>query len=245
MARGVLIGLAVGLATMAGDLWESMLKRRFGVKDSGDLIPGHGGLLDRVDGLMFAVLAMAAARLANADRMGSLSLPRKVSVLGSTGSIGVSTLDLLEPGRRPRSRSSALAAGRNVERLAEQALRWRPQIAVIDDEAALPRAARAAGGLGRARPRRAQAAVVEAAARGRRLGDVGHRRRRGPGARRWRRRGPAPIVALANKESLVCAGPACCATAKAAGGAVIPVDSEHSAIFQVSAAGQRRSRWRG
>ncbi|MDE2486768.1 MAG: phosphatidate cytidylyltransferase [Alphaproteobacteria bacterium] len=60
-----LIGLAVGLATMAGDLWESALKRRFGVKDSGDLIPGHGGLLDRVDGLMFAVVVMAGARLAN------------------------------------------------------------------------------------------------------------------------------------------------------------------------------------
>jgi phosphatidate cytidylyltransferase len=57
------IGLAGGLATMAGDLWESMLKRRYGVKDSGDLIPGHGGLLDRVDGLLFAVLAVAAARL--------------------------------------------------------------------------------------------------------------------------------------------------------------------------------------
>jgi phosphatidate cytidylyltransferase len=60
-----LVGLAVGLATMAGDLWESALKRRFGVKDSGDLIPGHGGLLDRVDGLMFAVVVMSGARLAN------------------------------------------------------------------------------------------------------------------------------------------------------------------------------------
>ena len=57
------IGLAGGLATMAGDLWESMLKRRFGVKDSGDIIPGHGGLLDRVDGLMFAVMAFAIARI--------------------------------------------------------------------------------------------------------------------------------------------------------------------------------------
>lgn len=57
------LGLGVGLATMAGDLWESALKRRFGVKDAGHLIPGHGGLMDRVDGLMFAVVAMAAARL--------------------------------------------------------------------------------------------------------------------------------------------------------------------------------------
>ena len=63
LAGAALIGLAGGLATMAGDLWESMLKRRFGVKDSGDLIPGHGGLLDRVDGLMFAVMVFALARL--------------------------------------------------------------------------------------------------------------------------------------------------------------------------------------
>src|SRR5262249_18232108 len=60
----MLIGLVCALATMAGDLWESILKRRFGVKDAGNLIPGHGGLLDRVDGMMFAVVALAAARLA-------------------------------------------------------------------------------------------------------------------------------------------------------------------------------------
>ncbi|MDP1631877.1 MAG: phosphatidate cytidylyltransferase [Caulobacter sp.] len=58
-----IVGLLGGLATMAGDLWESALKRRFGVKDSGDLIPGHGGLLDRVDGLMFASVVIAGARL--------------------------------------------------------------------------------------------------------------------------------------------------------------------------------------
>ena len=63
LAGAALIGLLGGLATMAGDLWESILKRRFGVKDSGDLIPGHGGLLDRVDGLMFAVVVFAGARL--------------------------------------------------------------------------------------------------------------------------------------------------------------------------------------
>jgi phosphatidate cytidylyltransferase len=63
LAGAALIGFLGGLATMMGDLWESMLKRRFGVKDSGDLIPGHGGLLDRVDGLMFATVVFAAARL--------------------------------------------------------------------------------------------------------------------------------------------------------------------------------------
>lgn len=62
-AWGALLGLAGALATMAGDLWESALKRRFGVKDAGNIIPGHGGLLDRVDGMMFAVVIVACGRL--------------------------------------------------------------------------------------------------------------------------------------------------------------------------------------
>lgn len=53
-----LAAAALGAAGLSGDLFESWLKRRFGVKDTGTLIPGHGGLFDRVDGLMAAVLVM-------------------------------------------------------------------------------------------------------------------------------------------------------------------------------------------
>lgn len=52
--RMALAGAVVAAAGMAGDLFESWLKRRAGVKDSGHLIPGHGGILDRIDAFLFA-----------------------------------------------------------------------------------------------------------------------------------------------------------------------------------------------
>ncbi len=63
---GVLAGVSAGLAVIEqmGDLFESAVKRRFGVKDSSAIIPGHGGFLDRVDGLMAVCVAVAALTLA-------------------------------------------------------------------------------------------------------------------------------------------------------------------------------------
>lgn len=56
----LLMGLLLSIATQTGDLFESWMKRRFGVKDSGTVIPGHGGVLDRVDGVLFAAPVLAA-----------------------------------------------------------------------------------------------------------------------------------------------------------------------------------------
>jgi 1-deoxy-D-xylulose-5-phosphate reductoisomerase len=162
--------------------------------------------------------------------MGSLSLPRRVSILGSTGSVGVSTLDLFERSG-VEVEVQAMTAGRNVARLAEQALRWRPRLAVIEDELLLAelRARLIGSGIEAAAGAGAVRDAASADAQWVMSAIVGFA-------------GLAPtlaaaragaVIALANKESLVCAGPSLLRTAKLAGGMVIPVDSEHSAIFQV------------
>jgi 1-deoxy-D-xylulose-5-phosphate reductoisomerase len=155
---------------------------------------------------------------------------RTITILGSTGSVGESTLDLLDQAGI-EVEVIALTGGRNVARLAEQAKRWRPRLVVIEDESLLSELKERLNGsnIGAAA---GPAAISEAAGLGADwvmsaiVGAAGL----APTLAAAR---AGSVIALANKESLICAGPALLATAKEAGGSVIPVDSEHSAIFQV------------
>ena len=170
-----------------------------------------------------------------------MTLRRTVTLLGSTGSIGVSTLDLFEQATAHGSAEVeviALTAGRNVQLLIEQCLKWRPQFAVIADESELEVLRSGLGGTG-IRCGAGALAVVEAGAMDAQwvmsaiVGFAGL----APTLEAARR---GAIIALANKESLVCAGPALIETARQAGGTLIPVDSEHSAIFHVLHPDQER-----
>jgi 1-deoxy-D-xylulose-5-phosphate reductoisomerase len=163
-----------------------------------------------------------------------------VTVLGSTGSIGESTLDVL--GRHPdRFRVVALAARQSAAKLAQQVIQWRPDFAVLADESALPelneRLARAGvtgttvlGGeeglievAAHPASQYVMAAIVGAAGLRSTFAAVNAGKR----------------LLLANKESLVMAGPLLISAAKASGATLLPVDSEHSAIFQCLPANTR------
>ncbi|MFQ5984383.1 MAG: 1-deoxy-D-xylulose-5-phosphate reductoisomerase [Alphaproteobacteria bacterium] len=162
--------------------------------------------------------------------MQSQSAPRVVTVLGSTGSVGSNTVDLI--GRRPEAyRVEALTANSNAELLAAQARRLRPRLAVITDSSRYTALKDGLAGSGIA-VAAGEEALVEAANRPAEwvmaaiVGAAGL----APTLAAIRR---GAIVALANKECLVCAGPVMMAEVESSGATLLPVDSEHNAIFQV------------
>jgi 1-deoxy-D-xylulose-5-phosphate reductoisomerase len=164
--------------------------------------------------------------------------PRGVTILGSTGSVGQSTVDLIA--RDPASyRVEALVAGTAVELLAEQARRLKARLAVVADPARYQALKEALAGTSievAAGPE----AVVEAASRPAEwvmaaiVGFVGL----APTLAAARR---GAMVALANKEAVVCAGRLLFEAIESSGGKLLPVDSEHNAIFQVFEPQQRHA----
>ena len=156
---------------------------------------------------------------------------RSISVLGATGSVGESAFDLLMRAGGPDAyRTVALTGGANIARLAEMARSLRAEIAVTawPDRLDELRAALAGTGIEAAA---GTAAIAEAAARPAdwTLSAIVGAAGLPPGLAVLERGG---TLALANKETLVAAGPLVMARARAHGARILPVDSEHSAIFQ-------------
>ncbi|HVO14769.1 MAG TPA: 1-deoxy-D-xylulose-5-phosphate reductoisomerase [Alphaproteobacteria bacterium] len=156
--------------------------------------------------------------------------PRRVTILGSTGSVGCNTIDLIE--RNPGAYVvQALTANRNAAALAEQARRLRPSMAVVADPGSYRALKDALAGT-EITVAAGPEAVVEAAslpADWVMAGIVGAAGLE-PTLAGIRQ---GAVVGLANKETLVCAGELVMAEIKRHGATLLPVDSEHSAIFQV------------
>lgn len=160
-----------------------------------------------------------------------MALKRRIAVLGSTGSVGVSTLALVEEaqvsGALDVEVTALASAGRNLPLLIEQVRRWRPAVVAVADPDCAERL-RAETGLERVLtgPHAAEEAALAADWVMCAIVGAAGLRSTMAAARN------GAVVALANKESLVCAGPLLMQASRASGGAVVPVDSEHSAIFQ-------------
>jgi 1-deoxy-D-xylulose-5-phosphate reductoisomerase len=156
---------------------------------------------------------------------------RRISIFGATGSIGESTFDLIcRMGGADAVHTVALTGGHNVTRLAEMAVILRAEIAVTAHEENLPalRAALAGSGVHAAAGAHAIAEAADRPADWVMSGIVGAAGLV-PGMRALAH---GASLALANKESLVTAGELLLATARVHGATILPVDSEHSAIFQ-------------
>lgn len=154
---------------------------------------------------------------------------RKISIFGATGSIGQSTIDLIK--RAPSAYEVvALTGGRNIAQLSADAIALGAELAVTAYEDQLPALQEALAGSG-VEAAAGQAALIEAATRpadwimSAIVGVAGL----APGLKALEH---GTTLALANKESLVCAGELLLETAKQYGARLLPVDSEHSAVFQ-------------
>jgi 1-deoxy-D-xylulose-5-phosphate reductoisomerase len=157
-------------------------------------------------------------------------VPRRITILGSTGSIGCSTIDLIK--RDPEAyKVEALTANRNVDALAEQARLLDAQFVAIGDPDRYEDLKLALSGRN-AEVAAGPEAIVEAAARGAdwvMAGIVGAAGLK-PTLEAVRQ---GAVVALANKECLVCGGDLMLDEISRSGATLLPVDSEHNAIFQV------------
>jgi 1-deoxy-D-xylulose-5-phosphate reductoisomerase len=161
---------------------------------------------------------------------------RAVTVLGATGSIGDSTMDLLR-GARDRYRVEALTANGNVQALAKLAREFDARFAAVADPARLSELKEALAGT-RTECGAGESAVIEAAARPADwvMAAVSGAAGLKPALAAVDR---GAVVALANKECLVCAGDFFMQRAVKAGARILPADSEHNALFQALSSGNR------
>ena len=230
----VSFSFVVALLSQCGDLFESAIKRRFNVKDTGSIIPGHGGILDRLDSIVFSSVFVFFNRL-----LWLVVKMKSISIFGSTGSIGVSCLDVIRNIPKHEYKVLSLVANSNYKLLAAQAIEFGVKLVVIRDEKYYKPLKELLSGKG-IYVRCGDSGILEACSLksdlvvGAIVGIAGL-------MPTYNAIIQGSDVLLANKESLVCGGDLIKKAVKKHNVRIVPVDSEHNAIFQVFDAAQKDS----
>ena len=123
----ILVTIIFSTLAQLGDLSISYLKRIDKIKDTGKIFPGHGGLFDRIDSLMFVIIvSYIFIYLLKSNN------EKKIAILGSTGSIGKSSLDTILIKKKLFS-IEILAANKNFRKISEQIKKFKPKYFIITD----------------------------------------------------------------------------------------------------------------
>ena len=123
----ILMATLIFCTSVIGDLFFSLFKRTYRIKDYARIIPGHGGLLDRLDSIFLNLPLLFYLYIKNL---------KNIAILGSTGSIGVNTLKIIK-NNQGQFRVFALVSNKNYRLLFHQVVEFKPKFVYVHDLKAL------------------------------------------------------------------------------------------------------------
>ena len=121
----LLIGAIVSIGCQFGDIFFSYLKRKAKLKDTGKFLPGHGGFLDRIDGILLGIpVGFVALKF-------YFNMVKKISILGSTGSIGRNVFKIIDSSKN--FKINLLSANKNYSLICNQIKKYKPKFFIINN----------------------------------------------------------------------------------------------------------------
>ena len=121
------VSILTSLSCQLGDLFFSYLKRKAKIKDYSNILPGHGGVIDRLDGIFFWGTSWI-----NIFFIFCINMKKNITILGSTGSIGLTALSILEK-KKKYFKLKLLSANKNYSSICKQIKKYKPNYFLVTD----------------------------------------------------------------------------------------------------------------